>query len=110
MAIKKDSKNSKAKASTTTEEIEQIGKISSTVDLKNYLQAVLDKLKEDSAPAIYVASAMNYVFNLPNVYDFLDNQNRELARDIWLRVKQSGFQVKNPPLLFDEVDGQAGKL
>lgn len=106
MAGKKDAKAAKPK--NPTEELEGLGKISSAADLKSFLQGVLDKMKEENgAAAIYVVSAMNYVLNIPQVYDYLNNENRELARDIWLRLKQSGFQVKNPPILFGETDGAA---
>lgn len=103
MAPKKEAKSAKAK--NPAEELEGFGKIASAADLKAFLQTILDKMKEDSAAAIYVVSAMNFVLNIPQVYEFLNNENRELARDIWLRLKQSGFQVKHPPLLFGEADG-----
>lgn len=104
MATKKDGKTTKA-ATKAASEVDDFGKISTPSDLKNFLQTVLDRMKEETAPAIYVSSAMNYVLNLPEVYSLLTNENRELARDIWLRLKQAGVQLRNPPLLFDEADG-----
>ena len=103
MAVKKEAKAPKAKSASG--DIDSFGKIASAADLKNFLQTILDKLKEESAASIYAASAMNFVLNLPQVYEFLSNENRELARDIWLRLKQSGLQLRNPPLLFSEGDG-----
>ena len=104
MAAKKESKTTKTK--TATSEVEGSGKITTTAELKTFLTNMLDKVKEDAAPAIYIASAMNHVLNIPDIYTLLDNECRELARDTWLRLKASGFQVKNPPLLFGE-DGSA---
>ena len=74
--------------------------ISTTQDLHTFLLNVRDKLGDRSAAPVYALSALNHVMNLPNVYDLLDKDNKEIARDIWLRLKQSGFQLKNPPLLF----------
>lgn len=80
----------------------------SAADLKTFLTAVRDKMTDDVAPPIYVLSALNHVMNLPKIYELLDNDNKEIARDIWLRLKQAGVQVKNPPLLFGpQEDGKA---
>lgn len=106
MAPKKEGKPPKAGAAkSATTEVDEFGKITTASDLKNFLQTVLDRMKEETAPAIYVTSAMNHVLNLPEVYSLLNNENRELARDIWLRLKQAGVQLRNPPLLFEEGDG-----
>ena len=95
MASKKETKTKKATA-------EEFGKITTSADLKIFLQTILDKMKDENTAAIYAVSAMNYVLNIPQVYELLSNENRELARDIWLRIKQSGIHLKNPPLLFSE--------
>jgi hypothetical protein len=76
------------------------GTVSSAADLKTYLQSMRDKMTDESAAPVYVMTAMNNVLNLPQIYDFLDNDNKEIARDIWLRLKQAGLQLRNPPLLF----------
>lgn len=89
---------------------EEFGKIATPADLKAFLQSILDKMKDEGLAGIYTASAMNFVLNLPQAYELLNNENRELARDIWLRLKQTGFQIKNPPLLFSETDGTVDGL
>ncbi|MCB0336579.1 MAG: hypothetical protein KDD62_09740 [Bdellovibrionales bacterium] len=71
-------------------------------DLKSFLLNVQDKMTDGTAAPVYALSAMNRIMTLPNIYDCLDKDNKELARDIWLRIKQAGFQIKNPPLLFSE--------
>jgi hypothetical protein len=102
MAAKKDTKTPRTKIASP--EVEGGAKIGTSAELKSFLSNMLDKIKEDAAPAIYIASAMNQVLNMPDIYTLLDNETRELARDIWLRLKASGFQVKNPPVLFPEGD------
>lgn len=84
-----------------------VGKISTTAELRAFLEGLRDKMADDGAPAIYALSAMNHVLTLPTVYSLLDNETKEIARDIWLRIKQSGFQVRNPVLLFGEEEAQA---
>lgn len=80
---------------------QQTPDIVSREDLRDFLRNVLDKTADGSAATIYSVSAINYVMSLPNVYDLLDQECKELARDIWLHIKQAGFQLKDPPLLFE---------
>lgn len=79
---------------------EQQHDIRTKEELREFLMNVRDKLADRSAAPIYALSALNHVMNMPNIYELLDKENKETARDIWLRLKQSGFQLKNPPLLF----------
>lgn len=83
--------------------------ISNKDDLKKFLLHLRDRMAEKAVAPIYAVSAMNHVLNLDKIYSMLDNENKELARDIWLRVRQSGMQVKNPPLLFSE-DGDSAAV
>lgn len=100
MKAKKDMKTKSAK--NVGGDGERFGEVSTKVELKSFLLNVRDKMAEGSAAAIYGLSAINFVLNLPDVAGLLDNENKELARDIWLRVRQSGLQVRNPPMLFGE--------
>lgn len=104
MKGKKDVKAKTAKAGAL--DGETFGEISSKADLKTFLLNVRDKMAENAAPPIYAVSAVNHALQLPDIYNLLDNDNKEIARDIWLRLKQSGLQLRNPPMLFgaDEED------
>lgn len=93
------SKKSKSKATTVEDSVSDVN---SRKDLKSFLLNIQDKLTDGTAAPVYALSAMNRLMTLPNIYDCLDKENKELARDVWLRIKQAGFQVKNPPLLFSE--------
>ena len=85
------------------EGVEQAGieKITTSAELKSYLTSVRDRMEDGSGAAIYALGAVNYVFSLEKLYEFLDSENRTLLKEIWLRLKQSGIQVRNPPLLFE---------
>ena len=86
--------------------------VSSKAELKIVLLNIRDKMEEEVAAPIYALSAMNHLMTLPDIYSWLDNENKEIARDIWLRLKQSGLQLRNPPLLFapDEFGSEKGAL
>jgi hypothetical protein len=101
----KNKKDSKKAKTTAAPEGEGLGVITTREELKTFLLSVRDRMADQSAAAIYAVSAMNYMLNMPNVYALIDNETKEIARDIWLRIKQSGMQLRNPPFLFqgDEV-------
>ncbi len=82
--------------------IQDLHTISNSQELNSFLQIVKDKLTEDQGAPVHAVSAMNYVMNLSGVDSMLNAENKELARDIWLRIKQSGFQLRTPPMLFGE--------
>jgi hypothetical protein len=84
----------------TTEITEYVSDIKSVDDMRQFLLSIRDRMSDQCAP-VYALAAMNRVLNLSNIYDILDGENKEIARDIWLRLKQAGFHVKTPPMLFD---------
>jgi hypothetical protein len=98
----------KIKESETTVNFDSI---STRADLNLFLLNLREKFQEGSAAPVFIISALNSVLNTSQIYALLDNENKEIARDIWLRVKQAGVQLKNPPILFaaDEADGLGGK-
>ena len=97
---KKTSKSDSAKSNATAE-------IGNSKELKEFLMQIRDTIAEGQASMVNASSVMNYVLNLPNIYDLLDKDCKEIARDIWLRMKQAGLQLKNPPLLFDADEAAA---
>lgn len=107
--------NDKKEKKVKTEKVEgsaeaaAVAAITNKTDLKNFLMGIRDKMSDDTAAPVYVLSAMNCVLNNPNIYDLLDKSNKEIARDIWLRLKQAGVQIKNPPILFSE-NGEGAQI
>ncbi len=90
----------------------EYGKIATKVDLKGFLMGIRDKMTDGSAAPIYVMTAMNHLLNSPDIFALIDNENKEIARDIWLRLKQSGMQIRAPGMLFgpDEVVGATNNV
>lgn len=84
--------------------------IGSKEELKTFLLGVRDKMTEHTAAPVYAVSAMNFALSQPNIYQLLDNETKEIARDIWLRIKQSGMQLRNPPLLFTPEEDALGTV
>jgi hypothetical protein len=98
---KKDKKPTASKQTTEAKKArEKFGKITNKKDLNTFLVSVRDGMGDGSTSPIFGMTAINHLLTAPNVYSLLDNENKEIARDIWLRLKGSGLQVKNPPMLF----------
>ncbi len=70
-------------------------------DLKSFLLSVRDDMSEGAVAPIYAMSTINHVMNLDNVYALLTAENKEIARDIWLRLESAGIAIKAPSLLFE---------
>ncbi len=74
--------------------------IKSKKDLKKFLLEIKDRILDGSAAPIYAVTAINYAMNTDGVYTYLDKENKELGRDIWLRIEKAGFQAERPVMLF----------
>lgn len=78
------------------------GKLTNRAELNTFLNSVRDRLADDAAAPVHALAAMHYLLRQPGVYEWLDNENKEIARDIWLRLKKAGMQLRCPPMLFSE--------
>jgi hypothetical protein len=76
--------------------------IKSADDLKKFLISIRDRLSDKTCAPVYALSGLAHALKLTGIYQFLNEDNRELARDIWLRLKKSGLHVQAPPILFSE--------
>jgi len=104
----KEKKDSKAKTAKSVEsENEEKAALNTKAELKTFLTSVRDQLFTSAAPPIHSVTALQYVFRLDNVYELFDKANKEIAKEIWVKLKQSGIQLKNPPILFAAEDGLA---
>jgi hypothetical protein len=81
---------------------EEVAPIKTKADLKAFLLNVRDRMTDETAAPIYAVTAINAVLGNENAYELLNKENKEIARDIWLRIRQSGFHMDNPRMLFGE--------
>ena len=102
MTTKKKDSKTKASASEQMSGVQGIvpTQITTVEELKTHLNCIRDKMSEGLAAPIYAVTAMNQLLNEPVIYKLLTEETKELARDIWLRLKHAGLQLRNPPILF----------
>jgi hypothetical protein len=70
--------------------------------LKQALLKIKERMADESAAPIFTLSVLNRIICDERIYQNLDQENRELAREIWISLKRSGLQIKTPTLLFAE--------
>ena len=80
--------------------VDAVTDIKSIEDLKVFLVSIRDRLSDKTCAPVYALSGLSHALRLTGIYQFLNEENRELARDIWLRLKKSGLHVDAPPILF----------
>ncbi|NMC63482.1 MAG: hypothetical protein GYA55_09995 [SAR324 cluster bacterium] len=98
----KKSEKAENAAQSTSPIPEALEKINSKEDLKHFLSMIVEKMDMEQAAPVYILTLMNHIMTQPNIYELLDEDNKEMARAIWLRMKQQGMQLRNPPMLFGE--------
>ena len=79
--------------------------ISTKEELRSFVTDVRDRLLKEEAAPIFAMSAMQQVMSLDSIYELLDKEIKEMLQEIWVKLSQSGFHLRKPPLLFG--DGEA---
>lgn len=99
----KGKKEAKAKEQDNGgKEKREVAHISTKADLKAFITEVHEKMLKEQAAPIFAMSAMQQIMSLENIYDLLDSQSKEILQEIWVKLSQSGFHLRKPPLLFGE--------
>lgn len=83
-------------------DFKEISHISTKAELKAFVAEVQEKVLQDRAAPIFAMSAMQQIMSLENIIDLLDNQTKESLQEIWVKLSQSGFHLRKPPLLFGD--------
>ena len=76
------------------------GKKITKKELKQLLDDLEDRLKTDSMPSIHAMLVLNSILRLPDGGSQLDAKMKTRVKDIWLKLKASGLELENPPLIF----------
>ena len=91
-----------AKSKEGTEAVKSGLSISTKAELRSFITDVHERILKDQAAPIFAMAAMQQVMSLDNIYDLLDNQNKEVLQEIWVKLSQSGLNLRRPPLLFGD--------
>lgn len=76
----------------------------------NFLNDVSRQLEESQIPPVHTMLALNTMFRAADAKKIFDDELKEKARALWLRIKATGVQVIDPPILFEaDLDAIAGE-
>ena len=69
-------------------------------ELEAFLSDIACQVVEGGAPPIHSIIALDRILRQPNSHEILDDGLKSQARDLWVKVKSSGFELEDPPILF----------
>jgi len=69
-----------------------------------FLGDIATKIVESDRSFIHSAIALNQILRVPNAHEIFDEDLKQQARDLWLKIKSTGLQLTDPPLIFGTPD------
>jgi hypothetical protein len=79
-------------------------KIYTRSEVREILDAIAHKIIESNTVYMHSMLLINKLLRLPNAREIFDADLKQLARDLWIKMKSTGLQLNDPPLLFAESD------
>ena len=71
-------------------------------DLVAYLNDISQKVLETDSSTMHSMIALDQILRLPNIDKLLDDELKAQAKDLWTKLKLSGLNINDAPILFGE--------
>ena len=78
-------------------EVLQIG---SKKELREYVAEIEKRVVEKQGADIAALVAINQILRMPNAAELIDGELKGQIKDLWIKLKASGVNVEDPPMLF----------
>jgi hypothetical protein len=69
-------------------------------ELAEFLAEIGSAILSTEGASMHAVAALNHLLRAPDAPELFDDELKELARDLWLKIKSAGIQLNDPPLLF----------
>lgn len=69
-------------------------------DITSFLADISENLETSSNGCIHSVLALNNLLRQPNAEKLFDEATKKQAQEIWVKIKSTGLQLGDPPLLF----------
>lgn len=69
-------------------------------EVANFIAEISKKIVDSNTAYFHSMITLNTLLRLPNAEEIFDEELKEQARDLWLKLKLTGLQLTDPPLLF----------
>ncbi len=80
--------------------IEDGPKVYTKAEIEAFVAEIAAKVVDKQPAYLHSMLALNFILRQPNLNDLLDEDLREQLKDIWLKLKTTGMQLQEPPILF----------
>ena len=70
-------------------------------ELQNFIDELSKQIVQPKPAYLHLIIALNHILRQEDVAVVLDLQMKEQLKDIWLKLKSTGVQLNDPPLLFN---------
>ena len=82
---------------TTVETSREISK----EELQKTLEIIASSVVTSQSSYIQSMILLDHMLRLPNAREIFDAELKEQARDLWVKMKSTGLQLNDPPILFE---------
>jgi len=73
----------------------------SRAEVDSFLDEITQRITESDDYFMHSMLAINQILRQPKARDWLDDDLKTRIRDLWLKIKSTGLELKDPPILFD---------
>lgn len=73
---------------------------SKKLELKDFISEIEKALLSKEQSTLYCMLALNNVLRQPDLEDIIDAETKAVLKDLWLKIKGSGLNLSDPPILF----------
>ena len=72
----------------------------SRAEVSQYLTDIAKKILDTKGANLHSMLALNDLLRQPDANDLFTGELKDQARDVWLKLKSTGMQLTDPPILF----------
>jgi hypothetical protein len=71
-------------------------------EIVDFIAEINKQIVSSTKSTMHSLLAINHILRAPNARQVVDADLKQQLKDIWLKLKSSGLQLQDPPLLFGE--------
>lgn len=76
-------------------------KVYTKKEVQTFISEISQKVIEPNTSHLHSVLAINHLLRQSNMPELLDNDLKEQLKDLWIKLKSTGVQLNDPPLIFD---------
>lgn len=84
--------------------------INTKEELASFLEIISRKLDTSDDSYLHSMLALNYILRQQNATVMLDENLKQMAREVWKKIQSAGITLKDPPILFDVTEADQANL